>query len=179
MLDLELKNIFPWLHWQIIFTPRIQPELKLSQLGCHEREVRLRSFILLQDDSKYSKKEILHKNRLLFAYCTHGEALCTSKLLQQGTKWHPWWCSLAFLHPLFEFPVAYYPMVHASMPFFLFCLVYQYIQICIHAIYLYTDLNTPLLWACFLISVVKFFFFFFFWSVHSQKCQCGTTGQIL
>lgn len=87
MLDLkELKNIFPWLHWQIIFTFRIQPELKLSQLGCHEREVRLRSFILLQDDSKYSKKEILHKNRLAFAYCTQGEALCTSKLLQQGTK---------------------------------------------------------------------------------------------
>lgn len=52
----ELKNISPWLLWQIIFTPRIQPELKLSQLGCHEREAQLRSFILSLDDSKYSKK---------------------------------------------------------------------------------------------------------------------------
>ncbi len=57
LLDLkELKKIFPWLLLQIIFTLRIQPELKLSQLGCHEREARLRAFILSLDDSKYSKK---------------------------------------------------------------------------------------------------------------------------
>ncbi len=57
LLDLkELKKIFPWLLLQIIFTLRIQPELKLSQVGCHEREARLRAFILSLDDSKYSKK---------------------------------------------------------------------------------------------------------------------------
>lgn len=110
LLDLKLKNIFSWLLWQIIFTLRIQPELMLSQLGCHEREARLRSFILSLDDSKYSKKRNPAQETIFYSLIALRVKLCGPQSFNSKVPTGTLVYNLAFMHPLFDLLVAYYPV---------------------------------------------------------------------
>ncbi len=82
----------------------------LSQLGCHEREARLRSFILSLDDSKYSKKRNPAQETVFYSLIALRVKLCGPQSFNSKVPTGTLVYNLAFMHPLFDLLVAYYPV---------------------------------------------------------------------